>query len=46
VPGRHSVKEKRMARHIVASERRAGRSKDKALRIAWGTVNKRHKRRR
>ena len=36
----YTDKQKRQARHIEASERGAGRSKEDAERIAWATVNK------
>jgi hypothetical protein len=46
VPGYHTRKERRQAKHIIASERRRGVSTKRATSIGWATVNKRrHKRR-
>lgn len=45
MPGRHTTKQKRMARHVAASERRRGISAKRARSIGWATVNKRRKRR-
>jgi len=36
----YSSKQKRMARHIEASEKSRGRSAKTAARIGWATVNK------
>ena len=36
----YTDKQKRQAAHIEASERKEGRSKEDAERIAWATVNK------
>lgn len=36
----YTDKQKRQAGHIEKSERREGKSKDEAERIAWATVNK------
>ena len=36
----YTDKQKRQAAHIEDSERKQGRSKDDAERIAWATVNK------
>lgn len=36
----YTDKQKRQAEHIEASERKEGRSKETAERIAWATVNK------
>ena len=36
----YTDKQKRQAEHIEASERKEGRSKEDAERIAWATVNK------
>ena len=41
MPGRHTAKQKRQAKHVAASERRRGVSPKRALRIGWATVNKR-----
>lgn len=45
MPGRHSAKEKRQARHIAASERRRGLSRRRARSIGYATVDKRRSRR-
>lgn len=45
MPGKHTGKEKRQARHIAASERRRGFGKKRATSIGWATVNKRRKKR-
>ena len=36
----YTDKQKRQAEHIETSERKEGKSKDDAERIAWATVNK------
>ena len=36
----YTDKQKRQARHIEESEKKEGRSKEDAERIAWATVNK------
>lgn len=36
----YTDKQKRQAAHIEESERKAGRSREDAERIAWATVNK------
>ena len=36
----NTAKQKRQAAHIEDSERKQGRSRDDAERIAWATVNK------
>lgn len=36
----YTDKQKRQAAHIEQSERKEGRSKEEAERIAWATVNK------
>jgi plasmid stabilization system protein ParE len=36
----YTDKQKRQAKHIEESERKQGRSKEAAERIAWATVNK------
>jgi hypothetical protein len=36
----YTDKQKREAHHIEASEKKEGRSKEDAERIAWATVNK------
>jgi hypothetical protein len=36
----YTDKQKREAHHIEASEKKEGKSKDDAERIAWATVNK------
>jgi hypothetical protein len=36
----YTDKQKRQARHIEQSEKKEGRSKEDAERIAWATVNK------
>jgi len=36
----YTDKQKRQAQHIEESERKEGRSKEDAERIAWATVNK------
>jgi hypothetical protein len=46
VPGKHTQKEKRQARHIAASERRRGISARRATSIGYATVNKRRRRKR
>jgi hypothetical protein len=43
MPGRHTAKQKRMAAHVAASERRRGLSVKRARSIGWATVNKRKK---
>lgn len=40
MPGEHTDKEKRMALHVKASEKKRGKSDEEAERIAWATVNK------
>jgi hypothetical protein len=40
MPGHHTKKEKRQARHIVAGYERRGAPKKKATSIAWATVTK------
>jgi hypothetical protein len=40
MPGLHSKKEKRQAKHIVAGYKKKGASDKKAKSIAWATVNK------
>lgn len=40
MPGYHSSKQKRQAKHVIASERARGYSASKAKRIGWATVNK------
>src|SRR5271169_2368538 len=40
MPGRHSAKQKRQARHVAASERAQGKSPKEAESIGWATVNK------
>ena len=37
---KYTDKQKRQAEHIEKSERKEGKSKDSAERIAWATVNK------
>lgn len=46
MPGFHTAKQKRQAKHIAASERRRGVSSKRATSIGWATVNKRKKRKR
>lgn len=41
MPGRHTSKQKRQARHVADSERARGESPDEAERIGWATVNAR-----
>lgn len=41
-PGKHTAKQKRMAKHIEASERAAGVPTKRARQIAWATVTKRN----
>lgn len=41
MPGQHSAKQKRRAKHIADSERRRGKSPEEAERIGWATVNAR-----
>jgi hypothetical protein len=41
MPGRHTEKQKRQARHVADSERRRGKSPDEAERIGWATANAR-----
>lgn len=36
----YTTKQKRQARHIEDSEKKAGRSSKRAAQIAWATVNK------
>lgn len=43
MPGRHSAKERRQARHVIDSERKRGVSEEEAKRIGWSTVNKQRK---
>lgn len=38
--GSYTAKQKRQAQHIEESERKSGRSRKSAERIAWATVNK------
>lgn len=45
MPGRHTQKEKRQAKHVAVSERRRGVSAKRATSIGWATVNKRRKKR-
>lgn len=45
MPGRHTPKERRQARHIAASERERGMSTKRAKSIGYATVNKRRKKR-
>lgn len=40
MPGKHTAKEKRQAKHIVAGYKKRGASDDRAKSIAWATVNK------
>lgn len=40
MPGFHSKKEKRQAKHIIAGYKKRGVSSDTAKHIAWATVNK------
>jgi hypothetical protein len=40
MPGEHTAKQKRQAKHIVESAQERGLSKSAAERIAWATVNK------
>lgn len=40
MPGRHSAKQKRQAKHVAASERKRGYSAKQAESIGWATVNK------
>lgn len=40
MPGKHTKKEKRMAKHIIAS---CNKTVKECQRIAWATVNKRRK---
>lgn len=41
MPGKHTAREKRQARHVYDSERRGGAPVASAKRVAWATVNKR-----
>jgi hypothetical protein len=41
MPGRHTAKQRRQARHIAESEHRRGKSWPRARSIGWSTVNKR-----
>jgi hypothetical protein len=43
MPGRHSAKEKRQAKHIRSSELKRGLSPKRATSIGWATVNKQKK---
>lgn len=41
MPGRHTAKQKRMAKHIIAGYKgKKGMSKKTKTSIAWATVNK------
>lgn len=40
MPGYHSKKQKRQAKHVAASERKRGMSPKEAESIGWATVNK------
>lgn len=43
MPGKHTAKEKRQAKHIAASERKAGKTAKRAQSIGWATVNAKRK---
>lgn len=43
MPGRHTKKQRRMAAHVAASERRRGVSAKRAKAIGWATVNKKRR---
>ena len=43
MPGKHTAKEKRQAKPIIASERRRGLSLKRSKSIGWATVNKRRR---
>lgn len=40
MPGYHSKKQIRQAKHVEESEKELGKSDDEAEKIAWATVNK------
>lgn len=46
MPGRHSAKEKRQAKHVAASERERGMDPKEAESVGWATVNKQKKKKR
>lgn len=41
MPGKHSAKQKRQAKHVADSERKRGKSPEEAERIGWAAVNAR-----
>ena len=41
MPGKHSAKQKRQAKHVAASERKRGMDPKQAASIGWATVNAR-----
>jgi hypothetical protein len=43
MPGRHTSKQKRQAKHIASGYKKKGISKKKAESIAWATVNSKRK---
>jgi hypothetical protein len=40
MPGKHTAKEKRQAKHIIAGYKKRGKDSETAKHIAWATVNK------
>jgi hypothetical protein len=43
MPGKHSAKQKRQAKHIISGYKKKGMSKKAAASIAWATVNSKKK---
>jgi len=43
MPGKHTAKQKRQAKHVAASERARGMSPKRAESVGWATVNKQKK---